>query len=340
MKDFSNTIEMAVEWQNQLFELGIKYMPLAQISLQWLGVFALLCYTLKALRFIWLWILPGHSIAHYKRPGAWGLVTGASAGIGYGCAKELAASGFNVIILGHKADELKQASKDLISENPEIKVKIITMDVLKATSAEIEKAVQKISDLPISVLVNNVGGVVAEPAPHMKYLRDYTSHEIDGTIKLNAGFMTQITKLMLPVLAQNEPSLVINMSSGGRAGLPGVAVYSGTKAYLIAIGKAISRELKSEGKKIDIIGITPGDVLSQANHMLPAGTITANDFAKLIFKYAPRAASKGVMELSPYWLHSMQIQIIDMMPNWLLIKAANDSMKERMATYEKMHKDD
>ncbi|KAF2103009.1 NAD(P)-binding protein [Rhizodiscina lignyota] len=302
-------------------------------AFQCIGAAYLIYAAYRILDFNSIWLLPKKSLSRYQRrpERAWALITGASAGIGRGCAEELAARGFSVILLGHKPDELALVQREINRNSPTVDVKVLVLDVIKATNAEIEQTFKTISALPITILVNNVGGVpIAQPA--IRGFADQTADEIDRTINLNARFMAQLTRLMLPVLAQNGPSLMMNLSSIGHLGMLGVVPYSGTKAYVAAISRGIARETKASGRPVDIVAVLPVEVATESNNVaLQPGTPTSRQFAKAMMDYVPRAASKGILQLCPYWQHAVQMAIMEMLPEWLFTKIVLVSFKQKMA---------
>ena len=115
----------------------------------------------------------------------WALITGSSAGIGLGIAQELIRQGFGVILHGHLADELAQAKDTLLalsSPSPEgAQVKVIVLDARTATPEEMQSAVQSISHLQVSILVNNVGGNPIRD-PNFLDIKDHTCDDIDAVI--------------------------------------------------------------------------------------------------------------------------------------------------------------
>ncbi|OHE97548.1 3-ketoacyl-CoA reductase [Colletotrichum orchidophilum] len=312
--------------------------------------------TLKAIGLVWvlyiiyklydlvaIWVLPSVPLTRYQKKGShesWALVTGASAGIGLGCAQELALSGFNIVLLGHNEDDLEDARALIESEclrrhKNEIAVRILVFDAKTSTSDKVEAAVAKMDDLNITVLVNNVGGVPARP-PAIWSLHDYTAEEVDNTINLNARFMAQLTRLMVPILAKNGPSLVLNVSSDGRVGMPGVAVYSGTKGFVSSFSNAIAREMRAEKRKVDVLCLVFDDVKTQSNALATVlGSPNSREFAKAALKRAGRAAQRGMLEMTPWFTHAVQMAFFDCMPEWWRVKAMSDLFKQRIEAHRK-----
>src|SRR5690606_25851838 len=85
------------------------------------------------------------------------LITGATSGIGYIIAKNLAQLNYSIIVLGRSSDKLNKLYKDLTAINPKIKIdtKICDLSSLKMVSEtcyEINK-----SDKSIDLMILNAG---------------------------------------------------------------------------------------------------------------------------------------------------------------------------------------
>ncbi|TDZ27861.1 Very-long-chain 3-oxoacyl-CoA reductase [Colletotrichum spinosum] len=290
-----------------------------------------------------LWILPSVPLKRYQKKGSyesWALVTGASAGIGLGCAQELALCGFNVVLLGHNEDELEDARSLIENEclrrhKNDIAVRILVLDAATSTPDQIEAAVNKMDDLDITVLVNNVGGPSAR-SPALGSLHEFTAEEVESTINLNARFMAHLTRLMVPILAKSGPSLMLNVSSTARAGIPGAAVYAGAKGFVSSFSNAIAREIKFEGKKIDVLCVVPGEVDTKSNVLgMGPDFPTGRQFAKAAVAKAGRAAQRGMLEMTPWFRHAAQLAVFDVTPEWLRGKAMVKLFKTKRETHKK-----
>lgn len=296
-------------------------------ALQYVGAAVLLHLSYKFLSFQSLWLLSTRTLAYYRRDGgSWALVTGASAGIGRRCAEELGAHGFNVILLGHLSDELDIVRRQINKDSPDVEVRIFVLNVTQASNQDIERAFADVTSLPITILINNVGGV---PAGLQDFV-NYTAVEMDRTIDLNARFMSQCSRIMLPILAKNGPSLMMKLSSIGRLGMPGIVPYSGTKAYVSAVSRGLARECRTSGQPVEVVTVIPVEVLTELNTIVQApGTPTSSQFAKAMMKIVPRAASRGWLELCPYWLHAMQMVVMERLPEWLFMTSVMESFNKK-----------
>lgn len=313
---------------------------------------------------------PAQPLESYRRRGpvpAYALITGASAGIGYGTAQALVKNGFGVILLGHKEDELAQAAAKLTAQvvPPEdcagadagAFVKTIVMDAQTATPQQMEDALRSTivdAGLRVSILVNNVGSCpIALPA--WRELATYSPGDIDAVIDLNTRFMARLTALMIPVLAHNgsgtdaqgesfgthRRSLIINLSSAGNVGLPLMVMYGATKAFNLAFSRGLARELEmsAETKHIDCVCIIPGDVRSQGNCLGSSkGSPDSDTYGAYIVNRVDGAIRRGWREVSPYWLHHLQLALMDLIPESHRTKGVVDLMKQKKTAWDEVDK--
>ncbi|ROW04728.1 hypothetical protein VMCG_04774 [Cytospora schulzeri] len=310
---------------------------------------------------------PRDPLKAYRRRGpkpTYALITGASAGIGYGIAQALIKNGFGVILLGHKEEELNESAaflKTLVPEEHRAKAdefaKVIVMDAQTATPQEMEAKLRTTivdGELRVSILVNNVGSnPIALPA--FRDLRTYSPNDIDSVIDLNARFMARLTTIMLPVLANrgagvdergmsfgtHRYSLILNMSSGGAVGLPWLVMYSATKAFNQAFSHALSRELEAdpETRHIDCLCIVPGDVKSQGNCTgNNMGSPDSETFGRHVVEKVDGAVSRGWREMSPYWLHHLQMMALNWLPERYVTRGVTDINKAKRDAFNAVYK--
>ncbi|KAL0935750.1 short-chain dehydrogenase [Colletotrichum truncatum] len=290
---------------------------------------------------------PSSPLIAYKRKGpkpTYALVTGASAGIGYGIAKTLVRHGFGVILLGHLAEEVTQAASELQSMDENIPVKTIVMDAQTATMEDIRTTIKNTIEnagLQVSILVNNVGSnPVARPP--FRALSTYSNEDIDGVIDLNARFMARLTSLMLPILCNTggtskqprlrQRSLILNISSGGMIGSPWLVMYCATKAFNWAFSISLARELEAskETSHVDSLCVVPGDVRSQGNCIQSTkGAPDSDTFGRLIVERTDGAIARGWREMRPYWLHELQYTLLRLIPESTRTRALIDVLGKK-----------
>ncbi|KAK1977470.1 3-ketoacyl-CoA reductase [Colletotrichum cereale] len=317
--------------------------------------------TLKTIGLVWvlysayrlydalaLWILPAVPLTRYQKKGpfeSWALVTGASAGIGLGCAQELALRGFNVVLFGDDEDALEDARALIESEclrrhKGDVAVRLVVLDAVGSSARQVQAAVDGLADLDVTVLVNNVGGVPARQESPVRRLRELTAEDVDATIDLNARFMARLTRLMAPALARSGPSLVLNVGSTTAAGAPGVAVYSAAKAFVASFSRALARETAAEGAAVDVLCVVAGEV-STNPVAARAGVPDARAFAKAAVGTAGRAARRGMVEVTPWFRHAARRAFLDRAPGWLARRLEDAALEKKRAAHdEKVRKEE
>ena len=165
------------------------------------------------------------------------LITGATSGIGLGCARKFAENGDKVILTGRNEQRLSEIREDLEAKGT--KVLTLAFDV-----RDREKAKQAIDGLPeewreIDVLVNNAGLALGLEPEYQGDLDDWETM-IDTNIK---GLLT-MTRLVVPGMVERNRGQIINIGSvAGDAAYAGGNVYCATKAAVKAL---------TDGLRIDV----------------------------------------------------------------------------------------
>ena len=165
------------------------------------------------------------------------LITGATSGIGLGCAKKFAENGDRLILTGRNAQKLEEIRQDLTAKGTDVIT--LTFDV-----RDREKAKKFIDELPtdwqaIDVLVNNAGLALGMDSEYEGDLDEWET-VIDTNIK---GLLT-MTRLVVPGMVKRNRGHIINIGSvAGDAAYAGGSVYCASKAAVKAL---------SDGLRIDI----------------------------------------------------------------------------------------
>ena len=210
-----------------------------------------------------------------KLQGKVAVVTGASKGIGAGIARALGAAGASVVV-NYASDKsgAEKVAADIKAKGG--KAIVVHGDVSKDADvkhlfAETAKAFGK-----LDVLVNNAGVF------KFAALAETTEAEYQRQFGINVLGPLLATREALPLFGP-EGGSVINISSiVSRMGIPGSAIYAGTKGALDTITQVLASELGP--RKIRVNSINPGMVESEGTH---AAGFIGSDFQKNIEAQAP-----------------------------------------------------
>ena len=161
------------------------------------------------------------------------LITGATSGIGEGCARRFAQGGYNLIITGRNTGKLEILKQELEEEG--VQVLALAFDVRNREAAR--KAVDYIPEAwrNIDVLINNAG-LARGLEPEYEGDFDDWDQMIDTNIK---GLLT-MTRLIVPGMVERNRGHVINIGSvAGDAAYAGGNVYCATKSAVKALSDGL-----------------------------------------------------------------------------------------------------
>jgi acetoacetyl-CoA reductase len=186
------------------------------------------------------------------------IVTGAGRGIGQAIARELAATGANVVInYGTSAEGAEALGKEIESSHG-VKVLVVRADV--TDYEQVEQMIGQVVDTfgQVDILVNNAG------ITRDKTLKNMTRQQWDEVIHTNLGSVFNCTKHVLPFMLERKHGKIVNISSFvAMAGNVGQANYAATKAGIIGFTKSVALEVSRHGITVNAVcpGFTETDML-------------------------------------------------------------------------------
>lgn len=294
-----------------------------------LGVAIASYTTLRFLRFIYLYTRPSSIKRYLYGESPWALVTGASDGIGFGIAQELATHGFNVILHGRNSEKLERKKIQLQGKYSTVQFRIAVLNASTATSQQMIDFVASIDGLNLTILVNNVGG-----GAKIQPLECNTAEDLDFLINVNARFPTQLTRALLPKLARPDgPTLIMNIGSIADSGVPYATVYGGSKAFNMAMSSSLAVEVKTERKNIEVLAIPVGRVTDVAHSKEPSSFFTPT--ARTMARACVDRVGCGRQVVVGYIGHAMQKFVIDLLPSIVFEMLVVPTMKERKEQEER-----
>ncbi len=188
------------------------------------------------------------------------IVTGGSRGIGAAIVKELARSGYNVVLDYNKSkEEAEKIQKELQKEDTYIE--IFKADVSKREEVKklIKFALEKFKN--IDVLINNAG------IDNEKMFQDITDEDWQRVIDVNLYSVFCTTQEVLPSMLERKEGLIVNISSVyGTNGGSCAAAYSASKAGVDGLTKALAKELGPSNIRVN--SIAPGCIYTDMNKNL------------------------------------------------------------------------
>jgi len=178
------------------------------------------------------------------------IITGASSGIGYEMANQLAAQKKNLILVARTENKLQQMQAELM-ERYSISVQYYATDLSNVNAAKDFHQYVKHENYLVTHLVNNAGF-----GEYGNFLDASLDKELD-MIDLNVSSLVILTKLFAKDMAARKYGRIMNVSSViAYLPFPYQSVYSATKAFVLVFSQTIAAEL--EGTGVVVTTLAPG----------------------------------------------------------------------------------
>src|ERR1700674_2632196 len=192
-----------------------------------------------------------------KRFGPWALVTGASSGIGKEFARQIAASGIHVALVGRREPLLRTVGAECTQASG-VQHRIIPLDLSEPDFLPVLADATR--DLDIGLVVSNAG--TGNPGEFLKLDRQL----LQETLRLNTMAHLDVTHHFGVKLAErSRGGLILVGAVGAENGIPCLANDGGAKAYVHSLGEALHYEFKPLGVYVTVLaaGVTNTAVIDK-----------------------------------------------------------------------------
>src|SRR5258707_12545124 len=166
-----------------------------------------------------------------KRFGPWALVTGASSGIGKEFARQVAASGIHVALVGRREPLLRNVGAECTRASG-VQHRVIPLDLSEPDF--LPALVDATRDLDIGLVVSNAG--TGNPGEFLRLDRQL----LQATLRLSTMAHLNISHLFGAKLAKRgRGGLILAGAMGAENGVPCMANDGAAKAYVHSLGEAL-----------------------------------------------------------------------------------------------------
>src|SRR5882757_9002630 len=192
-----------------------------------------------------------------ERFGPWALVTGASSGIGKEFARQIAASGINIVLVARREALLKEVGVEF-SKRYGVEHRVVVLDVSREDF--IGQLASATDDLDIGLVVSNAG--TGNPGEFLKQDRQL----LHAALRLSTMAHLDITHHFGAKLAKRRRGgIMLAGAMGAENGVPCMANDGAAKAYVHSLGEALHYEFKPLGVYVTVLaaGFTNTAVLGK-----------------------------------------------------------------------------
>jgi short-subunit dehydrogenase len=192
-----------------------------------------------------------------KYNATWGLVTGASSGIGKSIAERLASQGINVVLVALDDDVFAKSFPELQSKYPKVQFRKVGVN-LGAADDEVYMGPIRAStdDIDVTLVFNNAGFILPGLFAESNFGAVRTNFNCNATSAMT------ITHHFLNRMQVAKKKGLVSFTSSAGAYFPGptASMYAATKSFMTSFAISIAGELRDVG--IDIVVVHPSPVQS------------------------------------------------------------------------------
>lgn len=185
-----------------------------------------------------------------ERYGPWGLIAGASEGLGAAFASSLARRKLNLVLIARRADKLRATAEAIAAEHG-VQVETLALDLAAPDLLEQLRAACPPGEREIGMLVYNAA---------YSRIGGFFEQSLDD--KLRALDVNCRAPLMLchelgaPMRERGRGGIVLMGSMSSLQGSPRLATYAATKAFDLILGESLWGELRGAG--VDVLTCVAG----------------------------------------------------------------------------------
>lgn len=256
-----------------------------------------------------------------ERYGDNALVTGASSGIGEQFARQLAASGFNLLITARREQQLQKLADELNEKYP-IDVKVLACDL--SDTEQLDALIEKARCMNPGLVVSNAGfGAKGEFLDH-----DYV--QIESMYRANSLAPSKLAYHLLPGMVESKRGgFIFTGSVEGEVAFPYSAPYAASKAFIHSLARSLWLEMKPHN--VDILLLAPGstDTAAPIQQGVTRDQLIGLQSPAFVAQRALNALGKK-MVVTPGFVNDMFISFLKMLPRKWSTTVAGLGMKKAL----------
>ena len=244
------------------------------------------------------------------------LITGASSGIGEAFARKLAARGHNLLLVARSEDKLINLCNELGRING-TRAQYVALDLSEPDApARLFEETRK-RDLQIDFLINNAG---------FGSMGDFAKLDLErelNMIDLNIRSLVELTHRFLQPMRERKSGRIINVAStAGFQGVPFMATYAATKAFVLSFSEALWEENRPYGIGVMALcpGVTETNFFEASRMQRPPARISQTP--EEVVETALRAVKRGKSSVISGWTNFFMIETERLVPRSLILRAA------------------
>src|SRR5690554_2679477 len=254
---------------------------------------------------------------------AYALITGAGKGIGKAIALELAARGYDILLVSRTETDLIDLAEQ-IRQNHHVRAAYWVGDLSAADAAG--RVFDWVTSLngPLEVLVNNAGYGMSGLFLEQEFAK------LENMMQLNMLSLTAFIHRFAPLLQMQKRSYILNVAStAAYQATPGLSTYAASKTYVLALSRGLNQEFKGSGLSVTCICPGPTNTAFFERANLGAKGLEQIKKVHMESRDVARIAVKAMLKRKPEVVPGLQNKSVAFL-SWLLPKSVIESVADRL----------
>lgn len=251
------------------------------------------------------------------------LITGASSGIGEAFARRLAGRGENVVLVARSADKLKSLSDELTQAH-NVHAQYVAVDLTERDAPGRLFAETERRGLEVETLINNAG---------FGSMGDFAALDLARELEmidLNVRALVSLSHLYLKPMRERRSGTIINVASTAAfQGVPFMATYAATKAFVLSFSEALWDENRPLG--VHVMALCPG--VTETNFFAAAKTdkppLRVAQTPEEVVETALRGLKRKKSHIISGWTNYIMTESERLVPRWIVARIAGKAMRPK-----------
>jgi short-subunit dehydrogenase len=251
------------------------------------------------------------------------LITGASSGIGEAFARRLAALGENVVLVARSEDKLKSLCEELAQAH-NVHAQYVAADLTEEDAPGKLFAETARRGLTVETLINNAG---------FGSMGDFAALDIARELEmvdLNVKALVALTHLYLAPMRERKSGTIINVASTAAfQGVPFMATYAATKAFVLSFSEALWDENRPLG--VHVMALCPG--VTETNFFAAANTdkppMRVAQTPDEVVDTALNGLKRRKSHIISGWTNYIMTESERLVPRWIVARIAGKAMRPK-----------
>jgi len=248
--------------------------------------------------------------------GKWALVSGASSGIGWAFARELAAAGAHLVLTARRKQRLQKLRGELRSAHG-VEIEVLAADLGEPNAPQEIFAFTEERGISVDLLINNAG-----VGSYGEFGSSDVALEL-GIVEVNCRAVVHLTRLYLPGMVERRSGgILIVSSTAAYQAVPYMATYAASKAFDLLFAEALAREVERYG--VRVCALCPGPTASEFQKVagVPDEIVVNLEPAEGVARVGLRALAAGEHSVISGFLNRVGVEVQRIAPRRLVTSAA------------------